>query len=369
MLSIRICPQCDKSYSDSNISYCLEDGSRLSFPYFRADSNIQPSLFDTETPTVISNSINLGNLEVEIRDTSVRIGDDDLDVAFCRTLRIPDDGSVYDLPASLGDFPVFRVSDYADKVPEHWKKTGGVFIPMYQSEALFIEFRARKRWQPVVAKVATGKVNAITGEEWHQHLFDEEQDYVVVPPQQWLDGYKTSTNIVRQFVAMPLGEGYSVESQMTGAEESGGMQIIVYKPFEGLFEYSQTLRSVVSGGTPYTAPPTIEMGIGAGGKIKQKIYEDKYGVETWDADTYGRFFVHIVNSRVFKEITGVEPPSTPIEIDTYLEYEIPFFEVYDEHLKDVKPQEKLFEIKPIDLIDKMKQTPKNDKLKVEDGEW
>eukprot|EP01027_Heterolobosea_sp_BB2_P012822 GEZU01018549.1.p1 GENE.GEZU01018549.1~~GEZU01018549.1.p1 ORF type:complete len:146 (+),score=12.70 GEZU01018549.1:47-484(+) len=54
-----------------------------------------------------------------------------------RTFRIPDDGKTYPLPPSLGHFPVFRVDDYLDSVPESWKQHGGVFIPMYQREAMW----------------------------------------------------------------------------------------------------------------------------------------------------------------------------------------------------------------------------------------
>jgi len=35
-------------------------------------------------------------------------------------------------------------------------------------------------------------------------------------------------DVIRQFVAMPLGSGYSVEEQITGKPEHGGLQIIVY---------------------------------------------------------------------------------------------------------------------------------------------
>jgi len=41
------------------------------------------------------------------------------------------------------------------------------------------------------------------------------------------------------------------------------------------------------------------MGLGAGGSMKQKIYPDPYGIETWDQDNYGRIFIHIINSSEF----------------------------------------------------------------------
>ena len=60
------------------------------------------------------------------------------DLEFQRTLRIPDDNQEYDLPPGLGKFPLSHVDDYKDKVPESWVQHGGVFLPMYQGEAMEI---------------------------------------------------------------------------------------------------------------------------------------------------------------------------------------------------------------------------------------
>ena len=54
------------------------------------------------------------------------------------------------------------------------------------------------------------------------------QDYMVVPGQPWLDGFCVEKGLIRQFVAMPLGEGYTPEEQLTGEAEHGGLQIAVY---------------------------------------------------------------------------------------------------------------------------------------------
>lgn len=58
------------------------------------------------------------------------------------------------------------------------------------------------------------------------------QDYIVVPGQQWIDGITDAAGTVRQFVAMPFGSGYSVESQMNGRDSLGGIkfEIIPYTP-------------------------------------------------------------------------------------------------------------------------------------------
>jgi hypothetical protein len=38
------------------------------------------------------------------------------------------------------------------------------------------------------------------------------------------------------------------------------------------------------------------MGLAAGGLVKQKIYEDGFGVDKWDQEHSSRCFVHLLNS-------------------------------------------------------------------------
>jgi hypothetical protein len=150
-------------------------------------------------------------------------------ISFQRTLRLPDDGKIYPLPPSLGPFPVCRVDDYLDKVPEEWKKHGGVFLPMYQREAMWLKFDVSHPNAPKAIKVAVGKVNAVTGETWNNSL--SKQDYVVAGSglQPWLDGINGGNGMIKQFVAMPLGGRYTVEAQVTGEEKFGGIQLMVFE--------------------------------------------------------------------------------------------------------------------------------------------
>ena len=146
-------------------------------------------------------------------------------IEFQRTLRIPDDGKDYPLPPGLGAFPLRHLDDYAAGLPESWRERGGVIAPMHQAEALWINFGSN---YPFAIKVATGKICAITGEVWINHLNLDPQDYAVLPDQPWLDGYCVEKGIIRQFVAMPLGEGYTVEEQLSGTAVHGGLQLVAY---------------------------------------------------------------------------------------------------------------------------------------------
>ena len=59
-------------------------------------------------------------------------------IEFQRTLRIPDDGKHYPLPPGLGAFPLRHLEDFAQRVPENWRERGGVTMPLYQAEAMWI---------------------------------------------------------------------------------------------------------------------------------------------------------------------------------------------------------------------------------------
>lgn len=151
-------------------------------------------------------------------------------VKLHRTFRIPDDGKKYPLPPSCGSFPVRHVDDFSGKVPQKWMGRGGVMVPLYQSEAMWLQFdpqfsNLHNHHYPFAVKVATGKVSALTGKKWSKKLKDG--DYMVSPGQPWLDGYVVDGGTIRQFVAAPLGLGVTAEEQITGKAEFGGLQIEV----------------------------------------------------------------------------------------------------------------------------------------------
>lgn len=303
-------------------------------------------------------------LNVTIDKYSVQIGQR-FAVSFHRTLRIPDDGKTYPLPPGLGMFPIFKIEDYSDRVPTLWREQGGVFIPMYQREALWLGFNAAA-WKPNAVKVYVGKVNAISGEPYNDGLHAGIQDYVVCPDQPWLDGIKMGHDSVRQFVAMPIGLGYTVEASLTGTEKYGGIQIIVFEPKPGKFpEKPPEKQEEDSGRFAGTRPSSMAMqpmGLGAGGVMRQKIYPDPYGIDVWDQDNYGSVVVHIVNSTQFFDITGIQPPPTPIDAKTYTEHGLPWFDLYDETKGDVASSELLSKVKTITERDKeLGESPANNR--------
>lgn len=257
-------------------------------------------------------------------------------MSFQRTLRIPDDNREYPLPAGLGKFPLFHVDDFAADVPTKWNDHGGVFMPLYQSEAMWINFDSETDY-PFAVKIAGGKINAVTGKEWSNKLRKNPQDYAIVPRQPWLDGFAIRKGLIRQFVAMPLGEGFTAEAQISGKEEHGGLQIIAYPMKRD--RYEAMMREKVHVARRRAAPEpslcmmmeldSLEMGLSPGGLMHQEIYADHYGIDAWDTSNYSRCFVHLVNSQMFKRITGCRPPNDPISAEQYERNGIPWFDYWD----------------------------------------
>lgn len=272
--------------------------------------------------------------------TRIYIGDR-FSVSFQRTLRIPNDGQQYPLPPSLGPFTIHKVQDYRERVPANWQDHAAFFLPIYQREALWLGFGG-EIWKPNAVKVATGGVNAISGTVWEEGLHSEQQDYLVCPDQPWLDGVNAGENFVRQFLAAPLGGRKTVEAQITGQEKTGGIQLVVYEPKPGKFpeEPPEALQTQVQ----YMADAGIEMGLEAGGEIRQKIYKDPYGIEVWDQENCETLYVYLLNSEQYLAVCGLEPPSTPVSAETYAEYGLPWFDLYDESMSDVAAPRNLSEL-------------------------
>ncbi|KAI0534885.1 hypothetical protein GGR58DRAFT_33352 [Xylaria digitata] len=340
-----------------------------------------------------------------------------LAIEFKRTIRVPDNADDAKLPPSLGNFPLFKTRDFASKLPAHMNTQRGVFFPMYQREAMWIAFRAD---HPFMIKIYAGGVNVVSGEHNLEtietkmrrlDLLSENkniQDYIVAPRQPWIDGFAVAPGVVRQFVAMPLGMGYSVEAQLTGQETVGGLQFEITPSLpkkriisshrlrqsytlsgnsdgdysvcvqtltgkmipikcsssdtiENLKEYVQDIEGIppdqqrlMFDSKQLADEPTLSdygvqkndvlhlvlrlrgggwygpMGVAAGGKIDQVIYEDNNSPSIWATDSTITIPVHILTTTMFRDVTGQKPPPCPISAATYADASLPFFDLPEE---------------------------------------
>lgn len=303
-------------------------------------------------------------------------------VRFVRTLRLPETGT-HRLPPGLGDFPVRRVGDYPDTAPERMRARGGVMLPVYLREAMWLHFGGTT--EPAALQVGVGKVCAVSGRPWSDRLARDPQNYVVLPRQPWLDGINSGDGTVRQFVAVPLGMGATVEGQVTGEEVWGGVQLQSFPlTAERLAEWREAQRVLARGvrGTPamlpnggYGAPPpapaggfpmaasaapggapvragaapraAAAMGLGVGGSMRQEVYADDRPAGSWAEEPAGRVFVHLVTPPEWRRITGEEPPPSPVDRAAYTRAGLPWFDYYDEGAEDLAPTDTLGAVKPV----------------------
>jgi hypothetical protein len=124
------------------------------------------------------------------------------------------------------------------------------------------------------------------------------------------------------------------------------------------------------------------MGLAAGGKMKQKIYRDPHGRQWWDEERAIRCYIHIVNSLQWSSMTRLPMPETPVSASSYTDHGLPWFDIFDEHMKEVSTSAQLAGVQSVTTIDEQKGTvtevlehdmapsPKKAKLlEVADGDW
>ncbi|AWT46899.1 MULTISPECIES: hypothetical protein [Streptomyces] len=292
-------------------------------------------------------------------------------VRFVRTLRLPETGT-HPLPPGLGEFPVRRVADYPDTVPEAWRSRGGVMLPVYLREAMWLSFAGTT--EPAALQVGVGKVCAVSGKRWTGRLSRRPQNYVVLPRQPWLDGINSGKGTVRQFVAVPLGLGATVEGQVTGEEVWGGVQLQSFPLNERALarwrEQEERRRAERPAFLGYGAPPPgamppgampaapaaapaaapragAAMGLGVGGSMRQEVYQDDRRLRDWAEEPAGRVFVHLVTPPEWRRITGEEPPPSPVDRAAYTRAGLPWYDYYDEDAEDLAPTDTLQGVKPV----------------------
>jgi hypothetical protein len=206
-----------------------------------------------------------------------------------------------------------------------------------QAEACWLNFSSPGGY-PFLLKVAAGKVNAVNGKPWDNAPDFEDQDYVEVPGQPWLDGFCVEKGVVRQFVAMPLGAGATAEEQITGRAEHGGVQLLAHPLKAALWEARLAERRrwgaeasaacSMASASSVRACMLADMGLAPGGSILQSIAEAQERPDAWDLAARSRCFVHLANSLAWQAVAGEAPPTVPPTAADYARAGLPWFEWY-----------------------------------------
>lgn len=277
---------------------------------------------------------------------------DDLEITFQRTLRVSENG-INALPPGLGRFPLRAVDPAHHNLSPTMVTRGGVLMPLYMREAMWLSFSSD---QPVAIQIGTGGRCVVSGTALGKKLRRRKQNYVVVPEQPWIDGFKTGDGEVRQFVAVPAGSGLSAESQLTGSDSVGGIQIQVWhltpaalKRWKAAQRREQRIECV--SGVVYCAIPAMaSMAVGAGGAIRQEIYPDTFAADDWQTTPTARVWVHLVGAGSWRAITGEVPPPTPVTTESYVKVGLPWFDLYDVDKGDLPTSDELAALKSVGAL-------------------
>lgn len=232
-----------------------------------------------------------------------------------------------------------------------WLARGGVMLPIYQREAMWLSFDAS---EPAALQVGVGKVCAVSGLPWIERLLKDPQNYVALPRQPWLDGINAGDGFIRQFVAVPLGSGATVEGQVTGQETHGGVQLRAVGLTEqalAAWRVAQQARARLRADMGPMACPVpagaASMGLGAGGRMRQEVYTDSRPLADYDQSGARRVFVQLCSAAQWTAITGEVPPPTPVDRDAYVSAGLPWFDYYAADAHDLAASEILAKVETV----------------------
>ena len=269
-------------------------------------------------------------------------------ISFERTLRIPGDDQEYPLPPGLGEFPIKFTE--TSRAPVSWRRPDAVMLPMWPSEAMWISVNGGNH--PCAIKIATGGINALTGEALVPGL-SEQQDYIVVPVQPWVDGYVIETGVVRQFVATRLGEGHSVAEQLLASPDPVSLQLMFFAMTaeRNRRRFADMQRASGSGRA---------LAVGAGGKIRQDIYCDPYGISAWVSEPVATIDIFLVPADAWRRLTGNRPPARAPTPEDYTAAGLPWFDYFDRSSRPMTSSSSLTGIRAVpdaEMVDKKFRVP------------
>jgi hypothetical protein len=269
-----------------------------------------------------------------------------LRITFQRTLRVSENG-LNALPPGFGRFPLRPVRRSQAELAPAVVKRGGVMLPLYLREAMWLNFDSD---EPVAVQIGAGGRCVVSGTPLKNKLRRKRQNYVVVPEQPWIDGFKTGDGEVRQFVGVAAGSGVSAEAQLTGSDTVGGIQIQVWhltpEALERWRESQRRSYSHVKFRAAF-ASASPSMALGLGGRIQQEIYPDPFSPDDWQSEPTARTWVHLMGAAQWRACTGEVPPPTPITAESYVKAGLPWFDLYDADRGDLPTAEELRRLKSV----------------------
>ncbi|KAJ7367690.1 hypothetical protein DFH08DRAFT_829132 [Mycena albidolilacea] len=146
-------------------------------------------------------------------------------IQFHRTLRVSDSSEKNYFTPVIDQYPIIPSSSLEAFLPVGMHGKEGFIMPMFKKEALSVSFTNSRNCGAAI-RIFVGGVNTLSGSVVNQASIDLPemgQDYIFLSPGSTtqVDGVVTGSRIVRQFVAMALGAGDTVEEQVAGTTGGG----------------------------------------------------------------------------------------------------------------------------------------------------
>ncbi len=236
-------------------------------------------------------------MKVRLDDNAVLVGDG-FAFSVIRTARVPNGAAVHGLPEHGGELWLRSAARFAGRVPPDWVADDDMFAPLHDGEAFWLAFRARR---PHAVQVESSRINALTGHGPESALRTDPQNYLVTPPQPWLDGIAQSDGSVRQFVAETAPESAA----------DAGLLVRVFPPRDG--SAAAQLRYSEEAQEALPATDGFQRAVTPGGRIGQRVLADPFGLETWDRSSGTTIVLHFVAIPWFVRVTGESSPPPPLE--------------------------------------------------------
>jgi hypothetical protein len=239
-------------------------------------------------------------MSVEVREERVHLSAH-FSVSFQRAQRRSGTEASY----NLGALPVHRITDYSGHLPEAWRATAGVFVPVLPEEAIWLGFGATSG-HPNAVQIELGQADAVTGGPFSSSLGQLPQNYIVCPPQLHWDGVWRAGSI----------QPFTAETLSQNADKFKTLQIMVYEPF--LDRPVQT-----SGGPPAGIQPLHALFPSSPQPETNAAIPDPYGLNTWDENSRVALSIHFLDSAQYEKVIGRAPPPPRQNKDVFTGYRLP----------------------------------------------
>lgn len=191
-----------------------------------------------------------------------------------------------DTGASLGQARFDRVTSFDGRAPAQWSRQNGIFVHVPDREVIWLGFSTGSGRYALHIR--------FNGED----AVSAPQNYVVCPPQLWLEGVYAGDRLIRRF--RPEGEN-TAELQLA-IYVLPASEVTSKRP-------AQEIRKQHSFAT------------GDSGVVVPGVARDPIGLQ--EAQKLEEVCAWLIGPRQYTEITGRGPDPTPSPDDTYTGYPLP----------------------------------------------